>query len=211
MINTQLLLTFSITAAVILVIPGPSVMFIVSRALSVGRPAAMAAAVGNTAGNSLQGVAAAFGLGTLIAESPLFYNALKLGGAAYLVAMGAKTLRHREFHGDTDDLSGPGGRRRAARQAFLVGGTNPKTIVFFAAALPQFVDPTRGYVVVQMLVLLAVYTILSIISDVSWGLAGGSIRQWAANAPQRIERLIGVGGLCIIGFGISLAMSNSVS
>jgi threonine/homoserine/homoserine lactone efflux protein len=211
MINTHLLLTFSITAAVILVIPGPSVMFIVSRALSVGRPAAMAGAVGNTVGNSLQGVLAAFGLGAIISESPLFYNVLKIGGAAYLIAMGAKTLRHREFNGDSAGSSGSAGLRRALRQGLLVGGTNPKTLVFFAAALPQFVDPSRGYVTVQMLVLLTVYTLLSITSDVSWGLAGGSIRTWAANAPQRIERLIGAGGLCIIGFGVSLALSNSVA
>jgi threonine/homoserine/homoserine lactone efflux protein len=209
MINTQLLLTFAMTAALIVVIPGPSVMFIVSRALSVGRPAALAAAAGNSLGATFQGILAAFGLGTLISESALLYNVIKIVGAAYLVTLGARTLQHREFAAGTDNAAA-GGRRREARQGFLVGATNPKTIVFFAAALPQFVDPTRGYVVVQMLVLLSVYSIMSLVSDTSWGFAGGSIRTWSANSPQRIERLIGAGGMCIIGLGLALALSQQI-
>jgi threonine/homoserine/homoserine lactone efflux protein len=211
MINTNLLVTFTVASAVLMVIPGPSAMFIVSRALCVGRPAAMAAAVGNTLGNSLQGLLAAFGLGAVIGESDALYNGLKLGGAAYLVAMGATTLRHREFADSTNEPAADRSTRRAARQGFLVGATNPKTIVFFAAALPQFVDPSRGQTIVQMLVLLAVYTVLSIISDTAWGFAGASIRTWAVSAPKRIERLIGAGGLCIIGFGVSLAFSGNAS
>ena len=179
------------TTAVIVVIPGPSVMFIVSRALSVGRPAALAAAAGNTFGTTFQGILAAFGLGTLIAQSALLYTVVKMGGAAYLVMIGVKTLVHREMseiHEGADSLAG---RRRIARQGFLVGATNPRIIVFFAAVLPQFVDSGRGHVVVQMLVLLAIYFVLSLISDTSWSFAGGSIRTWAAVSPQRIERLIG--------------------
>jgi threonine/homoserine/homoserine lactone efflux protein len=208
MINTQLLMAFAMTTAVIVVIPGPSVMFIVSRGLSVGRPAALAAAAGNTLGTTFQGILAAFGLGTLIAQSAVLYTIIKLGGAAYLVVIGAKTLLHRELADITDESPSLGGRRRIARQGFLVGATNPKIIVFFAAVLPQFVDSGRGHVVVQMLVLLATYFVLSMISDTSWGFAGGSIRTWAADSPRRIERLIGAGGMCIICLGFTLALSH---
>jgi threonine/homoserine/homoserine lactone efflux protein len=208
MINTQLLLSFSLTAAVILIVPGPSVMFIVSRALTVGRPAAIATAAGNTFGNSLQGVLAAFGLGALISESALFYDIIKFSGAIYLVWMGTATLRHREFSAVVDGATAENDRGSEARKGFLVGVTNPKTIVFFAAALPQFVDASRGHIVVQMVVLLAVYTAISLFTDTSWGYVGGSIRNWSATSPQRIERLIGGGGICIIGLGIALALSQ---
>jgi threonine/homoserine/homoserine lactone efflux protein len=208
MINTHLLLTFAITTALIVVIPGPSVMFIVSRALSVGRPAALAAAAGNTAGLTLQGVLAAFGLGAVVAGSPFLYNVIKIAGAAYLVMLGAKTLRNRELSTDSNDTSASAGHRVEARHGFLVGATNPKTIVFFTAALPQFVDTSRGFVIVQMLVLLSIFAVISMISDSSWSFAGGSLRSWAANSPQRIERFIGAGGMCIIGLGVALALSS---
>ncbi len=210
MINTQLVMTFAMTTALIVVVPGPSVMFIVSRALTVGRPAALAAAAGNTVGTTFQGLLAAFGLGTLIAQSALLYTLVKLGGAFYLVMIGAKTLLHREMSEVDTESDSLAGRRRIARQGFLVGATNPKIIVFFAAVLPQFVDSGRGHVVVQMLVLLAVYFVLSAVSDTSWSFAGGSIRSWAAVSPRRIERLIGAGGMCIICLGLMLALSHSV-
>jgi threonine/homoserine/homoserine lactone efflux protein len=209
LINTQLLLTFAVTTAIIIVIPGPSVMFIVGRALSVGRPAALAAAAGNTLGSTFQGVLAAFGLGAVIGESKFLYTLIKMGGAFYLVMMGAQTLRNRQFAAGADGSPAAAGRSQMARQGFFVGATNPKMMVFFAAALPQFVDPSRGYVVVQMLVLLAIYSVLSLIGDTSWGFAGGSIRIWAANSPRRIEGLIAIGGLCIIAMGVALALSQS--
>jgi threonine/homoserine/homoserine lactone efflux protein len=211
LMNTQMLLTFCMTTAVIVAVPGPSAMFIVSRAISVGRPAAIAAAAGNTLGTTFQGLLAACGVGTLIGKSALLYNVIKLGGAAYLVAMGAKTIRHREVATVSDESSNSDDRRRAVRQGLVVGATNPKTLVFFAAALPQFVDPSRGYVIVQMLVLLAVYSLMSLVGDTSWGFAGGSLRAWSANSPLRIERMIAVGGLCIVGVGIAMALSQSVS
>ena len=133
---------------------------------------------------------------------------IKFGGAIYLVAMGAKTLRNRALSAMNGAPAEPRGRRKELRQGFMVGATNPKTIVFFAAALPQFVDRDRGYVVLQMLVLLFVYGIISWFSDTSWGVAGGSIRSWTASSPRRIERLIGSGGLCIIGVGAWLALSH---
>jgi threonine/homoserine/homoserine lactone efflux protein len=212
LLDTRLLLSFCMTAAVIVVMPGPSVMFIVSRALAVGRPAAIAAAAGNSLGATFQGLLAAFGVGSLIAESDLLYNIIKFGGAIYLVSVGAKTLRHREFAAPDGAVEASTSRQGAElRQGFMVGATNPKTIVFFAAALPQFVDRDRGFVIVQMLLLLAVYGGMSWFSDTSWGVAGGSMRRWCAASPQRIERLIGIGGCCIIAVGAWMALSHGAA
>lgn len=209
LINPQLLLSFAATAALIVIVPGPSVMFIVSRALSFGRPAAMAAAAGNTAGITFQGLLAALGLGTIVSNSDLLYGAIKFGGAVYLLLMGVKMLRNREFSTPTD-AAGSEGNRHDARRGFLVGVSNPKIVVFFAAVLPQFVDPARGHVLVQMLVLVVVFAVISLAGDTSWGIAGGSIRSWSATSPRRIERLIGASGTCIIVLGVALALSHNV-
>ena len=199
------------TAAVIVVMPGPSVMFIVSRALAVGRPAAIAAAAGNSLGATFQGLLAAFGVGSIIAQSELLYDVIRLGGAIYLVSVGARTLRHRRCSAVAAAGVDGSGRRQALRQGFVVGATNPKTIVFFAAALPQFVDRDRGYVVVQMLLLLAVYGGMSWFSDTSWGVVGGSMRHWSVASPRRIERLVGIGGCCIIAVGGWMALSHGIA
>jgi threonine/homoserine/homoserine lactone efflux protein len=210
-VDTHLLLTFTMTAAVIIAVPGPSAMFVIGRAMSVARPAALSAAAGNTLGIVFQGLLAALGLGSVISGSPLLYNVVKFGGALYLIFMGVKTLRHREFPTATSELPGAEGRGRNLLQGFTVGVTNPKIIVFFAAALPQFVDPTKGYVLVQMLVLLSIFGAMQLFSDTSWTMAGGSMRRWSATSPRRFERLIGGGGVCIIGVGLALALSNGVA
>jgi threonine/homoserine/homoserine lactone efflux protein len=211
LLDTRLLLSFCMTAAVIVVMPGPSVMFIVSRALAVGRPAAIAAAAGNSLGQTFQGLLAAFGIGSIIAESDLLYDVIKFGGAIYLMSVGAKTLRNRQFASAESAVAENHGRRTELRHGFMVGATNPKTIVFFAAALPQFVDRDRGFVVGQMLMLLAAYGTISWFSDTSWGVAGGSIRRWSAGSPRRIERLIGIGGCCIIAVGGWMALSHGAA
>ncbi len=208
LLDTNLLLSFCLTATVIVLVPGPSVLFVVSRALMGGRPAAVAAAAGDTMGQTLQGVMAALGVGALIAESAVLYNGIKFGGAIYLVFMGATTLKYRQFSTVGGDAAPVDGRRQELRRGFTVGLTNPKTVVFFAAALPQFVDPARGYVVLQMLALLLVYSVISMFGDTSWGLAGDSLRSWTADSPRRIEGLIASGGLCIIGVGLWVALSH---
>jgi threonine/homoserine/homoserine lactone efflux protein len=209
LLDSSLVLSFCITAAIINVMPGPSVLFILSRALTVGRPGAIAAAAGNSMGQVFQGLLAAFGVGAVVAESAALYDVIKFGGAVYLVGMGASTLLHRQFSAASAVAGESGSRRSELRRGFTVGATNPKTIVFFAAALPQFVDPTRGYVVAQMLVLLAIYSVMGLMTDTSWGVAGSKLRNWTASSPRRIERLIGVGGVCIIAVGASLAMSGA--
>ena len=211
LLDTRLLISFCMTAAVIVVMPGPSVMFIVSRGLAVGRPAAIAAAAGNSLGATFQGILAAFGIGSLVAESDLLYNIIRFGGAIYLVFVGTRTLLNRRVPSENTSGAAGAGTRWELRQGFLVGATNPKTIVFFAAALPQFVDRDRGYVVLQMLLLLAAYGLMSWLSDTSWGVAGGSVRRWIAASPRRIEQLIGIGGCCIIFVGARMALAHEMA
>jgi threonine/homoserine/homoserine lactone efflux protein len=208
-LDSRLLLSFCATAIVINVMPGPSVLFIVSRALAVGRTGAVAAAAGNSLGQVFQGVLAAFGVGAIIAESATVYSLLKYGGAVYLVWMGVSTLLNRQLSAAECETSETSHRRSELRRGFTVGATNPKTIIFFAAALPQFVDPARGYVVAQMLALLAIYGLMGWATDTSWGVAGGRFRTWTARSPRLIERLIGGGGVCIVALGASLALSGA--
>jgi threonine/homoserine/homoserine lactone efflux protein len=207
-LDSSLLISFCMTVAVIVIVPGPSVLFIVSRALTVGRSGAIAAATGDSLGQTVQGLLAACGIGALVAESEVLYNVIKFGGALYLLWMGVMTLKHRQFAASGASSTEVVERRAELRKGFIVGATNPKTIVFFIAALPQFVDHQRGNVLVQMLVLLFIYGLLGWAADTMWGIAGGSIRNWSATAPRRIERLIGGGGLCIIGVGAWLALSH---
>jgi threonine/homoserine/homoserine lactone efflux protein len=209
LLDQQLLVSFCLTAAVINIMPGPSVMFIVSRSLAVGRPAVTAAA-GNSMGSTFQGLLAALGVGSVISQSALLYDIITYGGAAYLVFIGVKTLLHPAISDNNAGSANRTGARREMRQGFLVGATNPKTIIFFAATLPQFVDPDRGNVLLQMLALLAVFGIMGLFTDTSWGFAGGTIRRWISSSPRCIERLIGAGGCCIIGVGSWMALSNGL-
>lgn len=205
-VDPTLLTSFVLTIAVIVVIPGPSVVFILGRALAVGRPAALAAAAGNTAGLTAQGVLAAFGFGAVITRSPIVYTTVKIAGAAYLLHMGVHMMRHRQLIALDAPADESDTRRHDVRAGFVVGVTNPKILLFFAAVLPQFVDPARGHVPLQMLVLLGAFFLISLASDTSWGLAGSSIRSWTAAAPRRIEWLMAASGLCIIGFAVALTL-----
>jgi threonine/homoserine/homoserine lactone efflux protein len=207
-LNTSLLLTFCVTSAVVIAVPGPSAMFIVGRALTVGRPAAIATAAGNTGGLVVQGLLASLGVGSIVSGSPMIYNLVKYLGAAYLVRMGAQTVRGR--HEAMTEVDGAASTRtqRPAREGFVVGMSNPKTIVFFASTLPQFVDPSRGHVVVQMLLMMAVFGAMSLVGDMSWGLAGSALRTWSTQSPHRIATLVAGGGVCITGLGLLLAFSH---
>jgi threonine/homoserine/homoserine lactone efflux protein len=97
---------------------------------------------------------------------------------------------------------------RIVRDGFLVGVTNPKVVVFFAAVLPQFVDRAAGRVPLQMLLLGAIFIGIAVISDGSWALAAGTARAWIARSPRRLELVGGAGGLAMIGIGVSLAVSG---
>lgn len=203
------LLAFCGLAAVIIAIPGPSVLFTISRALTAGRRTALLTVVGNEAGLLLQAATVAFGIGALVARSAQAFTAIKLAGAVYLVYLGVQAIRHRRslaeaVTGDTT-LTRP---VRALGDGLLVGTMNPKTIVFFAAVLPQFVGRGSGAVPLQMMLLGAVFSAIALVMDSVWAFAAGTAGQWLARSPKRMAAIGGAGGLAMIGIGVSLAATG---
>ncbi|MGH3268232.1 MAG: LysE family translocator, partial [Trebonia sp.] len=206
---TTHLLAFTLTAFVIILIPGPSVLFTVSRAIVLGRVAGVATVAGNTVGAFTQVVAVAFGIGPLIERSITVFTVLKLAGAAYLVFLGVQAIRHR--HSLAEALGGQVEQKTAARivlDGFTVGVTNPKVVVFFAAMLPQFVDRQAGNVPAQIILLGAIFASIALISDSTWALAAGTVRNWLGRSQRRLELIGGIGGLAMIGIGARLALTG---
>jgi threonine/homoserine/homoserine lactone efflux protein len=208
-LSTGRLLAFAVTAFVVIVIPGPSVLFVVGRALAAGRRVAVLTVVGNALGEYVQVLAVAVGVGALAEQSVAAFTALKLLGGVYLVYLGVKTFRHRRSLAAA--LAAPvrsGSDRRSFLEGFTVGATNPKTIVFLAAILPQFVDRAAGDVAAQILVLGLVFAAIAVVSDSIWALAAGGFRAWFARSPRRLELIGGAGGLAIVGVGAGLLVSG---
>jgi len=203
------LLVFGVTALILIVVPGPSVLFTVGRALTVGRRGALLTVVGNAFGVYVQVVAVAVGLGALIEASASVYTVLKFAGAAYLVFLGVQAIRHRRWlRAGGGAAAAPTQTRRVLREGFVVGATNPKMIVFLAAALPQFVDRGAGQVPLQMLLLGVLVAVIALVSDSVWAFAAGTARLWFARSPRRIEALGASGGAAMIGVGVALAASG---
>lgn len=200
-------IAFAVLAFLLIVVPGPSVLFVVGRAVTVGRRAALATVLGNAAGEYLQVLLVALGLGFVLQRSELAFTAVKLAGAAYLVWLGVDAIRRRRALADALTVPAPSGRAgRAAREGFVVGATNPKTTVFFAAILPQFVDPAWGPVPLQMLFLGLVFLAIAVVSDGAWALAAGSARRWLARSRRAREALNVGGGVVMIGLAVRLAL-----
>jgi len=209
MLPTGHLLAFTLTAFALIAAPGPSVLFVISRSLTLGRRAGLATVVGNAVGVYVQVLAVAFGLGALVQDSIVVFTVLKLGGAAYLIYLGVQAIRHRRSLAAALGAPVTGrGTRRILWDAFAVGVANPKAIVFFAAILPQFVDRGAGDVSLQMLLLGAVFFVIALISDGAWALAAGAARSWLGRSPRRLELVGGAGGLTMIGIGAGLAFSG---
>ncbi|WP_037884869.1 LysE family translocator [Streptomyces sp. NRRL S-646] len=210
MMSTDRLLAFAALSFLLIVIPGPSVLFVIGRALAQGRRAALTTVVGNTLGAYLLVVAVAFGIGSVVERSVLVFTVLKLAGAVYLVYLGVKAWRERGSlraafaGGEVPAHSG----LRTFWEGFAVGVTNPKTIVFFAAVLPQFVDRDSGHVTVQMLLLGLVFNVIALASDSVWGLIASTARGWFARSPRRLSMVGGVGGLTMIGLGVTVAVTG---
>ena len=209
MLPTTHLLAFTLTAFVLIAIPGPSVLFTVSRAIALGRAAGVATVAGNTVGAFAQVAAVAFGIGPLVERSVAVFTVLKLAGAGYLMFLGMQAIRHRRSLAAA--LGAEVERKTTVRMmldGFAVGATNPKVIVFFAAMLPQFVDRQAGHVPVQIIALGAIFAGIALLSDSTWALAAGTVRAWLSSSPRRLEALGGTGGLLMIGIGARLALTG---
>lgn len=202
-------LAFALASFLLILVPGPSVLFVVSRGVALGRRAALATVVGNAAGVYVQVLLVAVGLGAVISRSAVLFDLIKFAGAAYLVYLGAQAFRHRRALSTVMDAAGTvRPTRHLLREGFVVGIANPKAAVFFAAILPQFVNPEGAPAGLQMAVLGLVFVLIALLSDSAWGLAAGSARAWLSASPRRLEVLGGAGGLTMIGLGVGLAASG---
>ncbi|MDE3226990.1 MAG: LysE family translocator [Acidobacteriota bacterium] len=213
MIIPSRLVEYIIAAMIIILAPGPSVLFVIARAIAWGRKTAVFTVAGNVSGSFVLSVFVALGLGPLLQRSDLAYSAVQWGGGLYLIYLGIDAIRQRKVH--AADMTNQGDQapsiRRSIRDGFWVGALNPKAIVFYAAVLPQFIDRDRGSVTAQLILLGAIFSTLAFVSDGSWGLLAGTARQWLATDPQRLQKLRATGGSIMIVLGIAVLVAAIVS
>ncbi|MCK7624406.1 LysE family translocator [Streptomyces sp. RS10V-4] len=212
MVSTASMLAFAAMSLLVIAIPGPSVLFVVGRALAHGRRTALETVFGNLVGSYLLVVAVAWGLGELVESSAALFTGVKLAGAAYLVYLGVQAFRHRkEMRVAAMDAPAGGERRgglRTVLDGIFVGVTNPKGIVFFAAVLPQFVEHSAGHLPLQMMVLGLVPISIGLVTDTLWGLGASAARSWFARSERRLSMVGGAGGLAMIGLGVTVAATG---
>lgn len=200
---------YLVAAMIIILAPGPSVLFIIARAIAWGRMTAVATAAGNVTGAFTLSLMVAFGLGPILQRSELAFLAVQVIGGFYLVYLGIDAIRHSKIH--AEDMVNQGEVKpsaiRSARDGFWVGALNPKGLVFFAAILPQFLDRDSGNVTSQLVLMGATFSVLAFISDGSWGLIAGTVRQWMATSPARLVTMRRIGGIVMILLGLFTLLS----
>ena len=211
--SLEQLVTFGVAALVIIVIPGPSVVFAIGRALAHGRAVALTSVLGNTLGLLTVLVLVSVGLGAIVAESATVFWIVKIAGASYLVYLGVRAIRHRgafgagELHPERAALPW----RTSLRQGFVVGASNPKSFILAAAVVPQFVDRGAGQVQLQIFLLGLIAVAIALLSDSLWALLAARLRDWFSRSPRREETLGAVGGISMIGLGVSVAFTGDHS
>jgi threonine/homoserine/homoserine lactone efflux protein len=213
--ETSTLALFAVAALTLLVIPGPAVLYIVTRSVDQGRAAGLASVCGVHVGTLLHVAAAALGLSALLVSSATAYHTVRWLGAAYLIWLGVRRLLARD--GDVPAAAGPEARRaglgRVFAQGVVVNVLNPKTALFFFAFLPQFVDPSRGSVPFQVLVLGVAFVLLGLLSDGAYAVAASTGAGWLRRRPgvARASRLVSGGVLISLGVTTALAGSRASS
>ena len=210
MVPVENLWAFVIASVVLIVIPGPSVLFVIGRSLALGRLGGLLSVVGNAIGMVPLVAAVALGVGALVAQSVVVFTVIKFVGAAYLVYLGVQAIRHRADAAEAvNGQAPPRSHWRQLGEGFIVGVTNPKTIAFFVAVLPQFVSFSAGAIPMQLFELGVVFIVLALICDSVWALAASAARDWFARSPRRASHLAATGGVMMIGLGGVLALSGN--
>lgn len=206
MINTQNLTQFVLASVAIILVPGPSVMFVIARAVAWGRMTAAITALGNALGMLLLSVFIAVGLGPLLQRYELLLIVVQVLGGMYLIHLGIDAWRHRQEHADDmvkiEEVKPSS--YQILRQGFTVGALNPKALVFFSAVFPQFVDPDAGSITIQLLIFGAIFTALALLLDGTWGVLVGSSRDWFVTSRNRLVFLRTVGSLVMMALGVGV-------
>jgi len=212
--ETSTLALFAVAAVTLLLIPGPAVLYIVTRSVDQGRAAGLASVCGVHVGTLLHVAAAALGLSALLVSSATAYDTVRWLGAAYLVWLGVRRLLARD-EDVPEAAAGPDAHRvglgRVFAQGVVVNVLNPKTALFFFAFLPQFVDTSRGSVPSQVVVLGAAFVLLGLLSDGAYALLASTGAGWLRRRPRvaRTSRLVSGGVLISLGVTTALAGSRS--
>ncbi len=200
---------YCIAAIIIILAPGPSVLFVIARAIAWGRATAVATVAGNVLGAFSLSVVVAVGLGPILQRSEIAFIAVQVLGGCYLVYLGITAIKHSQIH--ANDMTNQGDIRpskwRSMREGFWVGALNPKGMVFFAAILPQFVDREAGNVTSQLILMGAIFGILAFFSDGGWGILAGTIRNWLATELKRLVLMRMTGGIVMIILGLFTLLS----
>jgi threonine/homoserine/homoserine lactone efflux protein len=196
-------------ALLLLVVPGPSVLYIVTQSVSHGRRAGIASVAGITTGTLVHIAAATVGLSALLASSAVAFDVVKYLGAAYLIVIGVRRLAGFE-RAQEERARGTRDLGRLYRQGIVVNTLNPKTALFFLAFLPQFVDPSRGVAWVQVLLLGLLFATLGFLSDGTWALVAGTLgdRLRGSRRFPAVQRY--VSGSVFVGLGAVAAFSAPV-
>ena len=201
-------IAFAIASFLIIIIPGPSDLFTIGRGISFGRKAALVNVAGNSVGMLTGSLAVAIGIGSFVQSSDFAYAVVGVLGGGYLIYLGYDAVKTRKDVAQAlVTKADPKPMGQLFRQGFVVGFLNPKSLVFFAAILPQFVDRSQGQVILQMVFLAMIFFVIAVLSDGTWGIVAGTARHWLAGTPTRIEKISGAGGFVIIALGISVIIS----
>ena len=208
--NHTSLLIFVSTAALLLAIPGPAVLYIVGRSIGQGRNAGLVSALGIGVGTLIHTAAAAVGLSALLVSSATAFSVVKYLGAAYLVYLGIQRLRSKESLAAASDTSAQQATlARVFTQGIVVNVLNPKTALFFFAFLPQFIDPARGHVATQILSLGILFAAMGTTSDSLWALFSGRVAGWLRGNQRWMRNERYVSGGILISLGIVTAFAGS--
>jgi threonine/homoserine/homoserine lactone efflux protein len=207
MIETPALGVFAAAAFLLLMTPGPAVLYIVARSVEQGRRAGLISVLGICTGTLAHVAAASLGISALLVASPRAFSVLRYLGAAYLIVLGLRTLSKRETAADAVGV--PRARlRRIFAQGVIVNLLNPHTALFFFAFLPQFVDPSKGAVPLQIVTLGLLFILMSAMTDAVWAIGAGTAGDWIRRNRKfaRVQRYITGGAL--IGLGAAAAVSG---
>ena len=206
MLPSDHLAAFLATVYVLILIPGPSVLFIVSRAVALGRRAALLTVIGNTSGLLLQLGLVALGLGSLLSSSQTASAIIRLAGGAYLVLLGLRSISGARKPDTTAHEPATTGARgttiKILREGLLVGATNPKGLVILTAILPAFIDRSRGHQTWQLVSMGLIVAALAMLSDSIWAIASGTARHRLRTSARAMST---IGGIVMIALGLAVA------
>jgi threonine/homoserine/homoserine lactone efflux protein len=207
-VDGHVLVAYLALVTLLMLTPGPDMLFVLASGIRSGSRAGFVAAVGVAVGETVHLLAAAAGLAALFRAAPLLYELVRFAGAAYLLWLGVRSLRARGGPHAAQGTGGAASTRRAFWRGLITNVLNPKMALFTVALLPQFVDPSRGQVPAQFLVLGACFVALEIVVDGTVGLSAGGVRRVLARRPRAARGLDVASGSVFVGLAAKLALTR---